>query len=696
MRTKSKVIKQSLATDLDEVKRRFIRQNRELAKNNSTQSLKIRGLELDVSKLLSENLELRNQVLQLQNELFTTHSQASTAAVQKVKQELQAKIAELNDIVEGIEDVQETPENPARQRKPLEGNWRERQPLSELMRDSQLPTIAEDKLFPRRTLGTDDIKAIRLSDQSSNESPDLGPPPVARFDYEDPVKNASPLVNKFSNGSEAMTDDSEDMPASLSMNLETRRKRKDGQPKLQIRRHSLLPQSPVKGENEASTIMRTGAKRKLADRETEKAMRPPSQSDFTFSRRAVVDEAKVSSDPNRSAAEKLPSAEERGEQDSVAPSKSVRKVLGDKSVNMSPKKAAPTADKPEKEKSDKPNPPRNSIGKEEGSTRRRRLSSIPVPAPQDDEVEIISSVELAPPPSISTAELPPQTPADADFFSPTPSEPSTLREPGRGDTPPPGDLSSLSTLSTSTDGGAGARPSRRARGGAVNYAEPSLISKMRRPDKKMVDAISGLQDHRRVMSASSEKDRRSTITIKKEPVEEENSAWKNLPPPSSHNIGPGTSSPLTHKSGSDDLPSSPPPPQDIAQNPAPSNSSATISALMAAGRKKRRESNSQNLESQPLGLDIDVDAAAKKLQELDIYEFKEGSSPLASSSDSGRMPLPSQQLAKSKSARRHSSVGRGFGGVGDGLGSETARPPSGVRGEGRSERAASRRRSMQL
>ena len=109
---------------------------------------------------------------------------------------------------------------------------------------------------------------------------------------------------------------------------------------------------------------------------------------------------------------------------------------------------------------------------------------------------------------------------------------------------------------------------------------------MRRPDKKMVHALTGLQDHRRAMSVSGEKEAR-VVAIKKEP-DEDGDVWKNLPLSSNTNVG--IPSPLTRKSGSEDLPFSPP--SDLATEDRPSTSSATISALMAAGRK-RRESNSQ-------------------------------------------------------------------------------------------------------
>ena len=263
MRTKSKVVMQRPPADYEEVKRRFIRQNRDLARNNSNQSLRIRSLELEVSRLLADNLELRERAFRIESDLSAARDNVSGDAVRRLRDDLQAKIAELSGIVGGLDDAVgqkdgglETTQT--RERKPIEGQWRERQTLTEAMRDSQMPTIAEDKQYPRTTLGVDEMQAIRLSGHSSNGSPDLGPPPVAHFDYEDPVKHASPSTNRV-----LLNAADEDVLSGLSVNLETRRKRKDGQPKLEIRRHSILSQSPEGTESEGSTMLRTGAKRKL-------------------------------------------------------------------------------------------------------------------------------------------------------------------------------------------------------------------------------------------------------------------------------------------------------------------------------------------------------------------------------------------------------------------------------------------------
>lgn len=663
MRTKSKLVRQKPPADFEEVKRRFIRQNRELAKNNSNQSLRIRNLELEVSRLLADNLELRNEVLHLQNEVFTSQTRASNTAARKVKEELQAKIAELSVIVDGIEDVQNDLQDTPREKKPTEGNWRERQPLTELMRDSQMPTIVEDKLYPRRTLGAEEMQAIRLSDHSSNESPDLGPPPVAHFDYEDPVKSASPLVSKTSPPELPTASEEDVLAAGLSVNLETRRKRRDGHSRLEIRRHSLLPQEPAKADGDSSSILRTGAKRKLADRENDKPIKPPSKGDFTFRQKTVGEDAKI----NEKSKSAMVDAEETIQ---IASPKPVRKILGEKSVNMSPKKAASKMEKPVKEGNEKSAAPKFRDGKEAGSIGRRKASSIPVTSPPR---EIVDTVEIPPPEHGNNAETGLKTPAALDLFSPTPSEPSAKPE-GRGDTPPPSDLSSLSIT---TDGGT--RPSRRARA-AVSYAEPSLILKMRRPDKKMVDAISGLQDPRRAMSVSTERKLSSgMVSIKKEPVDEEES-WKDLPSATIVEAA----SPLDQKGSAgvtEAFPIEAPVVSDaVRTDDKPSASSATISALMAGSRKRRQSSQ------QPLGTDIE--ATTKKLEELDLYEFKESSSPLTDGSSGGKADRPSAV----KSHRRHSSVPKNIKPTEETLGTDarlSAVP-------GRSERAASRRRSMML
>jgi len=108
--------------------------------------------------------------------------------------------------------------------------------------------------------------------------------------------------------------------------------------------------------------------------------------------------------------------------------------------------------------------------------------------------------------------LPPKTPAVETIISPPTTEPSTSR-PESKDTPPPGDLSVVDQI------GAG-RPGRRARP-QVSYKEPSLHTKMRRPDAKLADAI---VERRTSVEPQTAPSTTSKPTVKREPADE--MGWK--------------------------------------------------------------------------------------------------------------------------------------------------------------------------
>lgn len=660
MRTKSKLHKVPPATDLAEVKRRFIRQNRELAKNNSTQSLRIRSLELEVGKLLGDNLDLREQVLSLQNELYNVRMRANHAAARRVKDDLKAKLAELSGLIDGIDEDEaveerEVPEK-ARILSPSRQQYRERQPLAELMQETQMPTIAEDKMFPRRSLDEQDFRQIRLSDGSAaTGSPDLGPPPVAHFDDLPKLSQEDTLEH----GGDERDEEEELLP---TINLETRRKRKDPSQPRESRRSSIVAHSPIKPEDAPHSMLKTGAKRKLADRDTEKLIKPPAQEDFTFSRRASATQSPPLLEMQNESVQFPAPAEEL--ERPVSPVKPPRRILGDKSTNMSPVKVTSRTADSIKDDLRKPAPPKFNATKERPSSRgSRRISSISsIPAPPARE-EAVSTVDV-PLSRPSSTDLVPETPAALDVFSPFTSEPSA-QQLGARDTPPPSDLSSISNT---TEGGQ--RPSRRARS-AVNYAEPSLVAKMRRPDKKMADAISGLQDHRRVMSSSTTSKRTGSgiVKVKEEPTDE--SSWAGLPhtssisresmgsplrhlttddgsrlsPRASPRVSPSRSSSLLSLSDGDSI--------DVGARPI--SSSGSISTLLANSRK-RREALDKRISPPPSTASTEVDAAAKRLEELELYDLRDSSSPAGPDAASGAAVTTTTSTA---SHRRHSSVPKG-------------------------------------
>lgn len=184
-----------------------------------------------------------------------------------------------------------------------------------------------------------------------------------------------------------------------------------------------------------------------------------------------------------------------------------RSVLGSKTTNMSPVKSVQ----------------RSNNKKEQDSAKSTRKVAATAHHPAQQSIEIPARVAMPQKPDVvdidvENIKLEPKTPALADLLSPTSTHPSEGPA-GSRDTPPPGQLS---RSHSTTDGmNAAGRGSRRARA-QVNYAEPSLISKMRRPTKELVDAVGGdVKDNKRRSSSvevvKEENLPLRVVTIKKEP-----------------------------------------------------------------------------------------------------------------------------------------------------------------------------------
>lgn len=145
------------------VKRRFVRQNREIARVNSIQSLRIRSLEAEVSHLLSENVSLREKVITLNQEIERLDAaRLLHDGVNDVKTKLENKLLELNGLVSDLgalprkfkrsSDLSDETafEKPTATSKSADGP-------SNIERNSiidggKLPVILEDKYYPRQTL----------------------------------------------------------------------------------------------------------------------------------------------------------------------------------------------------------------------------------------------------------------------------------------------------------------------------------------------------------------------------------------------------------------------------------------------------------------------------------------------------------------------------------------------------------------
>lgn len=147
------------------MKRRFLRQNREIARTNSAQSVLIRDLESEVASLLSENLSLREEIISLNQQVERLDAAKGLHdGVYDVKAKLDAKLGELNSLVADLGTLP-CKYQEAEDAKPKQSSDTKRRASTPHMRrragsfgshgfadEERLPTILENKSYPRQTL----------------------------------------------------------------------------------------------------------------------------------------------------------------------------------------------------------------------------------------------------------------------------------------------------------------------------------------------------------------------------------------------------------------------------------------------------------------------------------------------------------------------------------------------------------------
>ncbi|ERF74903.1 hypothetical protein EPUS_08955 [Endocarpon pusillum Z07020] len=538
---------------IDALKRRFIRQNREIARVNSTQSLRIRNLEAEISRLLAENIAIREQAINSAQEAERLRSsQRVFRDVSKLKEQLESKLSEVSTLVTELGALPEKAKRRSSQHQrrrsgfvepvqsPDQKDWRNRQTIGGVvaverqLQEGRLPVIVEGKHYPRKTLESLEISRLLEDDATASESPELGPPPVAHFDVAEPIGFAAipaPEVGtvQLTEGYQDHNDDFKPLPD----NLERRRRRRAS---ALLEDMSTLNQSSTESSSSADQrlSLKSGAKRKLDVQEDgyREGAGPSQLDDFAFQRRAIVAETpqtrpKSSRFAKSGTTSATSSATTKGPTAKLEPS--TRRVLAPKSTN-SPSKSKRTG------VDDK-----NIPAKEELASRVQAEEQF---EPQNVQVKTAESSVQDQPRQTDEAiiaqradgiELPPKTPAGLDLFSPASTEPSART----------GQQTEIAPSASVEDvlGGADGRTSRRARG-AVSYAEPSLRAKMRRPTKELAPAVgdqtNGLKAQPRDSSARAESQERQsnqdvsvgkmrTVTIKREKPSEESLAWKGLP-----------------------------------------------------------------------------------------------------------------------------------------------------------------------
>lgn len=141
-----------------------MRQNRDIARVNSTQSQRIRNLENEISRMLAENLRLREVIIRQQNELENSKSQRIVDHASAVKSQLEAKLLEIGALISGLGDEapQQKKQSPkvgkvaktSLSKSPAQRNGNNICNLNEAVaaQEGRLPPIPENKTYPRRTL----------------------------------------------------------------------------------------------------------------------------------------------------------------------------------------------------------------------------------------------------------------------------------------------------------------------------------------------------------------------------------------------------------------------------------------------------------------------------------------------------------------------------------------------------------------
>jgi hypothetical protein len=476
---------QPLTAVLHAVRRKFLRQNRDIAKINSDQSQKIRRLENDCARLLSENLDLRGQILRLEKQAEDNSAQRVADHALEVKAKLEVQLSEFAALLGslGVEPPSKRRSSGDRilakprqnmARSPPYRRRRDTAVDAEMLaeQEGRLAPIYENKTYPRATMNSEEIMALCAAAEDTTNSPDLGPPPVSRFVEEDPVKHSPGRETE-----EFVPESPRQPPPTLL-----------SPPKLDYNR--TIPKSPEPTKEPDESVVKQASPIKKAVPVTTPTPEPASQPTRTGAKRKYGDEngtmqsvtvqagkenAAVTEKtfPTRAGQKRRSLAEQAGNKPDR---KTARTPLGAKRTPLAAKSTNEDVSSPRKTTKAAPKESKKEHARGPTESVMTDVSDAPKPP-----TEIMVFPEPPPPEVVHLLESATALPSAAPS-SPTPTTPDrSAPKDMLHDTPPPADISST---------GETIRPSRRARP-AISYAEPNLRDKMRRPSKQLFDAVTG-------------------------------------------------------------------------------------------------------------------------------------------------------------------------------------------------------------
>lgn len=554
--------------NFDILRRKFLRQNRDIARVNSNQSLRIRGLENECARLLSENLDLRGQVLRLEKEIEDDKSQRVAGHALQIKEKMEAQLVELGALLAGFglepPTKRQSPvtvrrtNKPARLSLPAESPPPQRQRPSPLSpgeaeslaaQEGRLPPIYETNVFPRRTLGQDEILALQSNDTQATASPNLERPsasrmlrdetkkaneatirpPVGIFDkaasvpktkaVDAPKPVAKPRPTEAEHATKAEAKHSSSTTASQSLAAEKKMATSKTPVPIPTPAVSALPPTMTDIIMSAATASKSSSKRKFAVNDENAALRgikagnennkplPVTQKD-TLDKTVPVRELKNPRSIRSQVNNRKENAEENADIKTQAPT---RQPLAAKSTNKdisTPRKQALNGKEKPKDINAAPGAgkPAEPNARMRNRTKMTVSADISGPTPvetadihlDDHKVSKSTSKEA------TKERIQLKTgPVHLDLDDAHLSEPEM--ESACPSTPPPPSSTALSSQRMIVIRGEGrdtpppadissqgeaSRPSRRSRN-SVSYAEPNLRDKMRRPTKELFDAVAG-------------------------------------------------------------------------------------------------------------------------------------------------------------------------------------------------------------
>ncbi|KAG6005951.1 hypothetical protein E4U21_007515 [Claviceps maximensis] len=468
---------------LETLRKKMLRQNRDLAKSNNVRALRIRELEGECALMLSENLELRSRILELETQVENNEARRIADHALAIKAKLEAQLTEWGSLLSGLGLEPPMKRHSPRIRKIVKQRMSfcpdrpspSQRRLRDIARDiEELGSISENRSSSRQSLNPEQIRALRFeADSAAPESPskqctieqqpvtaDSPPQPAStKLDASSPPRKwIEPPVSFTSPKATKVTNTIVPSPEKKKIEHIGHRSKVLTQPSMPSLEHGLT---------------KAGAKRKFAQDESEDLP----------SRQSVDENA-----PLRIATDKVSIREKAGGK-TLRELTHIRKVARDKPALIGNGRKALTS----KSTNDNVSSPRKtakpavidevSVAKADvvkSKLLKERMKSKPKDhiVPKDQAIPSLeASISAA---AIMSNELAMPVSESALILPSSPESMSRGNEP-LGDTPPPADIS--------PDGEA-SRPSRRNRT-AVSYAEPNLRVKMRRPTKELFDAVTG-------------------------------------------------------------------------------------------------------------------------------------------------------------------------------------------------------------